>query len=73
MGAMSQLAADKDEAIPAARIEWLEAFAEYSTFLDTHDINHRTMEEIDEASRLESVCMWAKYRFELAQHSRYII
>lgn len=73
MGALSQLAADKDEAIQAARIEWLEAFAEYTAFLDTHDINRRTMEEIDEASRLESVCMWAKYRFEKCDRERYKI
>lgn len=70
---MAELDMEKQETLAEAQTSYLEAFAEYSTFLDTHDINHRTMEEIHEASRLESVCMWAKYRFELAQHSRYRI
>lgn len=70
---MAELDMEKQEALAEAQTSYLEAFAEYSTFLDKHDINHRTMEEIDEASRLESVCMWAKYRFEKCYRERYKI
>lgn len=68
---MAELDMEKQEALAEAQTSYLKAFAEYSTFLDTHDINHRTMEEIDEASRLESVCSWKKLQYEKVQRDRY--
>lgn len=64
---------EREEALNAARGEYLEAYENYMAYLYDHDINNRTLAEIDEKGRLESICMAAKYRYDNAKADRYRI
>lgn len=73
MGVMSEIAAEREQSILEAHIAYLEAFDAYMDYQSAHDINHRTLSEIDEMGRLESVCMVARRHYEDAKANRYRI
>lgn len=73
MGAMSQLATEKDEQINALHWEYREAFAALMEYQDKTDPSHRTIKQTEELSRLTLICGHAKYLYEIAEMRRYQI
>lgn len=68
---MSEIDMEKEAALIEAQNAWMEAYTVYSTYLDKHDINRRSLDEIREAARLESICGMAKMRYEQVKSQRY--
>jgi hypothetical protein len=71
MGVMSQIAAEKEDALNAARLDWQEAFANLMEYQDRHPPAHRSPREIAEVARLDSICGLMKYRYDIAESQRY--
>lgn len=71
MSRMSELSAERQEALNAAQMAYLEAFAAYTKYMDEHHALHRTTEQMRELHRLESLCGLAKMKYEIAQSERY--
>ena len=64
---------EREEALNAARGEYLEAYENMMAYQYEHDINRRTLAETEELCRLTSICMGAKYRYDNAKADRYRI
>lgn len=73
MGAMSQLAMEKDEEINDLRWAYQHAFASMMEYMDKHPPANRTPRQIQEVARLESICDMARYMYEQAEERRYKI
>lgn len=71
MGRMSEIAADKEESLQSAYAEYLEAFADYQSYMDAHPPAHRREAEAKELSRLESLSGWKKVLWEMEKSRRY--
>ncbi len=71
MGAMSQLASEKEEALSAAHWEYLDAYAAYEAFMTAHPPAHRKLEDQKYLDHLEGVCSIAKYHYETLKANRY--
>ncbi len=71
MGRMSELSAERQDALNAAQMAYLEAYADYTGYMDRHPPAHRKIEEIRELDRLQGICTIAKMKYEIAQSERY--
>ncbi len=50
---------------------YMDAFEALLLYQDRHPIGHRTVQQMQELTRLESVCGMAKMRYERAEERRY--
>ncbi len=71
MGAMSQLAMEKDAEITSLHNEYMTAFEALMFYQDKYPPAHRTVKQMQELTRLESICGMAKMRYERAEERRY--
>ena len=71
MGAMSQLAAEKEEALNTARLDWQEAYCRLMEYQDAYPPAHRKPEEIAEEARLSGVCTIMKSHYDNAKSRQY--
>lgn len=67
MGRMSELHAEKQEALNSLHQAYREAFEEMMAYQERHDISHRTLEQTNYLSKLTSICGAAKYKFDTAK------
>lgn len=73
MGAMSQLAAEKEQEINILHWEYQEAYQTLLDFQERHPLSHRSIAEMKERVRLELMCSLAKDRYERANERRHTI
>ena len=73
MGAMSQLAAEKEEEINILHFEYLEAFQALLDFQERCPIARRSIDDMKERDRLELMSSLAKDRYERANERRHKI
>ena len=71
MGAMSELDAEREDALNAAQMNYLEAYADYTKYMDEHPPAHRTIEQMRKLLDLESRSGIAKLKYEIALSERY--
>lgn len=71
MGIMSQIAAEKEDALNAARLDWQEAFCALVDYQAAHPPAHRKPHEIREEARLDGICIIMKSRYSVAESERY--
>ncbi len=71
MSAMSELSAEREEALNEARWEYQEAFDAYVDLLSKYPIGQRTLDQMDEISKAEWRCMKTKECWEHARDNRY--
>lgn len=73
LSVLSSIAQDREESITEAQEAYGEAYTAYMAFMDMHPPAHRKPDEQTELNRLESICTWAKYRYDNAKFMRYRI
>lgn len=71
MGAMSDLAAEREYALNEAHWAYKESFDALMTYQANHDINRRTLAEMEELGRLDSICLVKKMHYENAKSNRF--
>lgn len=71
MGAMSQLAAEKDAEINHLHATWLEEFEKLRSLLEKYPLGRRTYESSEEVAKQDAACGIAKYKYEAAESQRY--
>ena len=71
MSALAMIDMERQQSLDEAHWEYQEAFDAMMDYQAAHDINRRTLAEIDELSRLTSICESKKYAYEIAKMQRY--
>lgn len=73
MGAMSELSAEREEAVAETYCTYREAYADYQAILEKYPPAHRHPWQQDEIGKAERKCMFAKLHWENAKIGRYRI
>lgn len=71
MSSMSQTSSEKEQDLQEAEMAYRSAWEDYSAYLAAHDINRRTLPEMEEARKLEFRCSVAKSQLDEARYLRY--
>lgn len=73
MGRMSEIAAEKEDALQSAKMEYIDAFSDYRAYMENHPPGHRTWRQTAEIARLSEVSDVKRMMYDIEKSRRYIL